>query len=59
MCAEYAFKAVKSAGVTSIGVRGADSVCVVTQKKVPVSCLETLASIDRGGATDPDAGMLH
>jgi len=56
VCAEYAFKAVKSAGVTSIGVRGADSVCVVTQKKVPVSCSRTLASIDRGGATDPDAG---
>ncbi|XP_052147077.1 proteasome subunit alpha type-6 isoform X1 [Oryza glaberrima] len=36
---EYAFKAVKSAGVTSIGVRGKDSVCVVTQKKVPVSSL--------------------
>lgn len=34
---EYAFKAVKSAGITSIGVRGKDSVCVVTQKKVPVS----------------------
>ena len=34
---EYAFKAVKSAGITSIGVKGKDSVCVVTQKKVPVS----------------------
>jgi len=34
---EYAFKAVKAAGITSIGVRGNDSVCVVTQKKVPVS----------------------
>lgn len=34
---EYAFKAVKAAGITSIGVRGKDSVCVVTQKKVPVS----------------------
>ena len=33
---EYAFKAVKSSGVTSIAVRGKDSVCVVTQKKVPV-----------------------
>lgn len=33
---EYAFKAVKAAGITSIGVRGKDSVCVVTQKKVPV-----------------------
>mmetsp|Transcript_8710 Transcript_8710/g.25089 ORF Transcript_8710/g.25089 Transcript_8710/m.25089 type:complete len:247 (-) Transcript_8710:71-811(-) len=32
---EYAFKAVKSAGFTSIAVRGKDSVCMVTQKKVP------------------------
>ena len=53
VCAEYAFKAVKSAGVTSIGIRGADSVCVVTQKKVPVSWSATVASIDRGCATDP------
>ena len=36
---EYAFKAVKSAGITSIGVKGKDSVCVVTQKKVPVSII--------------------
>ncbi|XP_039016887.1 proteasome subunit alpha type-6-like isoform X1 [Hibiscus syriacus] len=36
---EYAFKAVKAAGITSIGVRGKDSVCVVTQKKVPVRTL--------------------
>ncbi|MQM07809.1 hypothetical protein Taro_040654, partial [Colocasia esculenta] len=33
---EYAFKAVKAAAVTSIAVRGNDSVCVVTQRKVPV-----------------------
>lgn len=33
--AEYAFKAVKSSGFTSIGVRGKDSVVVVTQRKVP------------------------
>jgi len=32
---EYAFKAVKASGLTSIAVRGKDSVCVVTQKKVP------------------------
>jgi hypothetical protein len=38
---EYAFKAVKAAGITSIGVRGTDSVCFVTQKKVPV-CLQTV-----------------
>jgi hypothetical protein len=35
--AEYAFKAAKSAGTTAVGVRGADSVAIVTQKKVPVS----------------------
>ena len=33
---EYAFKAVKAAGITSIAVRGKDSVCFVTQKKVMV-----------------------
>jgi len=32
---EYAFKAVKSVNQTSIGIRGIDSACVVTQKKVP------------------------
>lgn len=32
---EYAFKAVKTSGNTSIGVRGKGCVCVVTQKKVP------------------------
>jgi hypothetical protein len=36
---EYAFKAVKAQGLTSIGVRGKDTVCVVTQKKVPVRAL--------------------
>ncbi|KAM7259452.1 hypothetical protein ACFE04_015193 [Oxalis oulophora] len=37
---EYAFKAVKAASITSIGVRGKDSVCVVTQKKVPDKLLD-------------------
>ncbi|GKA32453.1 hypothetical protein Tco_0718820, partial [Tanacetum coccineum] len=33
----YAFRAVKAAEVTSIGVRGKDAVCVVKQKKVSSS----------------------
>lgn len=37
---EYAFKAVRGAGVTSIGVRGKDSVVLVTQKKVPNKLLD-------------------
>eukprot|EP00163_Fabomonas_tropica_P033562 TRINITY_DN889_c1_g1_i3.p1 TRINITY_DN889_c1_g1~~TRINITY_DN889_c1_g1_i3.p1 ORF type:complete len:134 (+),score=32.86 TRINITY_DN889_c1_g1_i3:307-708(+) len=37
---EYAFKAVKAPGDTSIGVRGKDSVVVVTQKKVPDKLLD-------------------
>lgn len=32
---EYAFKAVRQSGITSIAVRGDNCVCFVTQKKVP------------------------
>jgi hypothetical protein len=44
LVSEYAFKAVKAAGITSIGVRGKDSICVVTQKKVPVCYGDVLGS---------------
>eukprot|EP01120_Amphizonella_sp_Union-15-10_P014181 TRINITY_DN6794_c0_g1_i3.p1 TRINITY_DN6794_c0_g1~~TRINITY_DN6794_c0_g1_i3.p1 ORF type:complete len:247 (-),score=51.68 TRINITY_DN6794_c0_g1_i3:32-772(-) len=37
---EYAFKAIKASGVTSIGVRGKSSCCIVTQKKVPDKLLD-------------------
>jgi len=37
---EYAFKAIKSAALTSIGVRGADSCAVITQKKIPDKLLD-------------------
>jgi 20S proteasome subunit alpha 1 len=37
---EYAFKAVKSVARTTLAVRGADAVCVVTQTKVPDKLLD-------------------
>jgi 20S proteasome subunit alpha 1 len=37
---EYAFKAINQAGMSSVAVRGKDSVAVVTQKKIPDKLLD-------------------
>jgi len=39
---EYAFKAVKSVGITTVAVKGLDAVCGVTQKKVTSDTLVVL-----------------
>ncbi|GAM19752.1 hypothetical protein SAMD00019534_029270 [Acytostelium subglobosum LB1] len=44
---EYAFKAIKSGGLTSIGIRGKDTVIVAAQKKIPDKLIDgsTITSI--------------
>jgi len=54
---EYAFKAVKAEGVTSIAVRGKDSVCFVTQRKVPDKLIDP-SSVTRIFKITPYIGAL-
>ncbi|KAG1658459.1 hypothetical protein FOA52_003105 [Chlamydomonas sp. UWO 241] len=54
---EYAFKAVRNAGVTSIAVRGKDSVVFVTQKKVSDKLLDP-TSVTRMFKITKNIGLL-
>lgn len=54
---EYAFKAVRQSGVTSIGVRGKDCVVVVTQKKVPDKLIDP-TSVTRCFRITKEIGLL-
>jgi len=54
---EYAFKAVKAGGITSIAVKGVDSVVMVTQKKVPDKLLDP-TSVTHMFKVTPTLGYL-
>ena len=52
---EYAFKAIRLPGDTTIGVRGADTVCLITTKKVPDKLVDP-SSVTRMYRITPNIG---
>ncbi|CEO95269.1 Proteasome subunit alpha type [Plasmodiophora brassicae] len=54
---EYAFKAVKAGGITSVAVRGKDSVVLLTQKKIPDKLLDP-ASVTHMFHITPKIGVV-
>lgn len=54
---EYAFKAINSASITSIGVTGKDSAVLISQKKIPDKLLDP-ATVSYLFQITPSIGML-
>ncbi|RJE17684.1 hypothetical protein PHISCL_09979 [Aspergillus sclerotialis] len=54
---EYAFKAITSANITSLGVRGKDCVVVLTQKKVPDKLIDP-SSVSHIFKLSPSVGCV-